>query len=52
MYNLIGRATVNLAVRYVRLRYARPAGIALGLGVGAVVLGAAAYLLRREVPEG
>lgn len=52
MYSLIGKATVKLAARYARRRYARPAGIALGLGVGAVALGVAAYLLRREVPEG
>lgn len=51
MYNLIGKAVIRFSWRYVRLRYRREAGIALGLLVAAV--GAAvAYFLTREVPEG
>ena len=50
MYGLIGKASVKLALRYVRRRYRREARIALGLGVAAVAV--AAYLASREVPEG
>lgn len=52
MYSWIGRAVVTFALRYARLRYGRQARIALGVGAAALVLGAAAYLTGREVPEG
>jgi hypothetical protein len=50
MYTLIGKTVVKLAARYVKLRYKRPAQVALGLSVAAVAV--AAYLASREVPEG
>lgn len=50
MYNLIGKAMVKFAFRYVRQRYRREARIALGLAVA--VTAVAAYLASREVPEG
>ena len=51
MYNLIGKAMVKFAFRYVRRRYRRQSRIAVGLlGVAAVAI--AAYLATREVPEG
>lgn len=52
MYSVIGKAVVNYALRYVRLRYGRQARIALGVGGVALALGIAAYLAGREVPEG
>jgi hypothetical protein len=50
MYDRVGKAAMKLAFRYVRRRYRREARIALGLGIGAALLGA--YLATREVPEG
>jgi hypothetical protein len=50
MYNLIGKASIKFALRYVRRRYRREARIALGIGILGVA--AAAYLASREVPEG
>lgn len=51
MYSMIGRATVKFALLYLRQRYRRPAQIVLGVGLAAIVAGAA-YLASREVPEG
>jgi hypothetical protein len=51
MYNRLGKASVKFAFRYVRRRYRRQTRIAVGLGLAAVVAGAA-YLASREVPEG
>lgn len=50
MYELIGKASMKFAFRYMRRRYRREARIALGLGV--LVAFAIAYLASREVPEG
>lgn len=50
MYDLIGKAAIKFAFRYVRRRYRREARIALGLGVLAAFV--IAYLASREVPEG
>ena len=52
MYNRLGKASIKFAFRYMRRRYRRQVRIALGVGVAAVAAGAAAYLARREVPEG
>jgi hypothetical protein len=51
MYSLIGKATVKLALLYVRRRYRRQGRIALGVVLAAAAAGAA-YLVTREVPEG
>ena len=51
MYNRLGKASVKFAFGYVRRRYRRQGRIALGVGLAAVVAGAA-YLVTREVPEG
>jgi hypothetical protein len=51
MYNRLGKTSVKFAFRYMRRRYRRQTRIALGVGVAAVVAGAA-YLATREVPEG
>jgi hypothetical protein len=50
MYNLLGKASLKFAFRYVRRRYRRQARIGLGMGIAAVAI--AAYLATREVPEG
>ncbi|HEX8050407.1 MAG TPA: hypothetical protein VF504_02980 [Solirubrobacterales bacterium] len=50
IYSWIGKTVVRYGFRFVRRRYRRQAGIALGLL--AALAGAAAYLLKREVPEG
>lgn len=50
MYNLIGKASIKFALRYVRRRYRRETRVALGLLVA--VAAVAAYLASREVPEG
>jgi hypothetical protein len=50
MYDLVGKAAVKFAFRYVRRRYQREARIALGLGIATALV--AAYLASREVPEG
>jgi hypothetical protein len=51
MYNRLGKASLRFAFRYLRRRYQRQAGIALGLSMAAIVA-AIAYFLTREVPEG
>ncbi|HEV2858894.1 MAG TPA: hypothetical protein VGW80_10880 [Solirubrobacterales bacterium] len=51
IYGWIGKTVVRYGFRYARRRYRRPAAIA-GAGLLAVGIGAAAYWLRRDVPEG
>ncbi len=50
MYNTLGKAAVRFAYRYLRYRYKRE--IRIGIGVTAAVVGIAAYLASRDVPEG
>lgn len=50
MYDVIGKAALRVAFRYVRRRYRRE--LRIGLGAAAVAIAAAAYLASREVPEG
>jgi hypothetical protein len=50
MYDRVGKTAVRFAFRYMRRRYRRE--IRIGIGVAAVVVGAAAYLASRNVPEG
>ena len=51
MYDRVGKAAIKFAFGYLRRRYRRQAGIAAaGLFVAAV--GAAAWWLKRDVPEG
>ncbi|HXS47592.1 MAG TPA: hypothetical protein VN756_09025 [Solirubrobacterales bacterium] len=50
IYRAIGKAVVRMSLFYVRQRYARQ--IRVGIGLGAVGLGIAAYLATRNVPEG
>jgi hypothetical protein len=51
IYGWIGKTVVRYSLRYARQRYRRPAAIAAA-GVLLAAAGAAAYWLRREVPEG
>lgn len=51
IYSWIGKTAVRYGFRFVRRRYRRQAGIAVGL-LAAVTAGGAAYLLKRDVPEG
>ena len=51
IYSWIGKAVVRYGLRYARRRYRRQAGFAAA-GLLLAVAGAAAYWLRREVPEG
>jgi hypothetical protein len=51
MYNLLGKAAVKFALRYLRRRYRRQERIALG-AFGLVIVAITAYLATREVPEG
>jgi hypothetical protein len=50
IYAAIGKAVVKMSAFYLRHRYARQ--IRIGIGLGAVGLGIAAYLAARNVPEG
>ncbi|MEX2447209.1 MAG: hypothetical protein WD404_00505 [Solirubrobacterales bacterium] len=50
IYRAIGKAVVRYGLQFIRRRYARP--IRIGLGLGAVAIGIAAYLASRNVPEG
>jgi hypothetical protein len=52
IYDRFGRVALRFALRYLRVRYRRELRIGAGVGVAALALGAAAYLSRREVPEG
>jgi hypothetical protein len=51
MYDRLGKAAIKFAFAYLRRRYRRQAGIAAA-GVAVAAAGAAAYWLRRDVPEG
>jgi hypothetical protein len=50
VYNRLGRAAVRFSFAYLRRRYRRQ--IRIGLGVGAIAVGIAAYIATRNVPEG
>jgi hypothetical protein len=50
MYDKVGKAAIRFAFRYARHRYKRE--IRIGIGVGAAVIAAGAYLASRNVPEG
>jgi hypothetical protein len=50
VYNRLGRAAVRFSFAYLRRRYRRQ--IRIGLGVGAIAVGIAAYFATRNVPEG
>jgi hypothetical protein len=52
IYLRIARWVVPRASRWLRRRYRRQIGLGLGAGAAAVALGAAAYLARRDAPEG
>jgi hypothetical protein len=51
IYSWIGKTVARYAFRYARQRYRRPAAFAAA-GLLAAGAGAAAYWLRRDVPEG
>jgi hypothetical protein len=51
IYGWFGKAALRFGLRYALRRYQRPAGIATVAALVAAT-GAAAYWLRREVPEG
>jgi len=50
IYDWIGKNLVRYGFRYARRRYGRQAGVGLGLLIAGTA--AAAYFLKREVPEG
>jgi hypothetical protein len=50
MSERLGRAAIRFSIAYLRRRYRRQ--IRIGAGLAAVVLGIAAYLATRNVPEG
>jgi hypothetical protein len=50
MYDRVGKAAIRFAFAYARRRYRRE--IRIGIGITAVVIGVAAYLASRNVPEG
>jgi hypothetical protein len=50
MYDKVGKAAIRFAFRYTRRRYKRE--IRIGIGITAAVVGIAAYLASRNVPEG
>jgi hypothetical protein len=50
MYNRMGRVALRFAVTYLKRRYRRE--IRIGLGLGALAIGAAVYFANRDVPEG
>lgn len=52
IYDRLGKAAIRFGVRYARARYRRELRVGIGIGAAALALGAAAYLTRREVPEG
>ena len=46
----LGRAAIRFSIAYLRRRYRRQ--IRVGVGLAAVVVGIAAYVATRIVPEG
>ena len=50
VYEKLGKAAVRFAIVYLRRRYRSQ--IRIGAGVAAVVVGAALYVVSRNVPEG
>lgn len=52
IYDRLGRVALRFGARYLRARYRRELRIGVGIGAVALAVGAAAYLARREVPEG
>jgi hypothetical protein len=50
MYDKVGKAALRFTLAYLRRRYRRE--IRIGIGLGAVAIGAAIYLANRDVPEG
>lgn len=50
MYATIGKLVIRSGLFYIRHRYRRQ--IRAGAGIAAVVIGIAAYLASRNVPEG
>jgi hypothetical protein len=50
MYDKVGKAAIGFAFRYARRRYRRE--IRIGIGATAILIGIAAYLAGRNVPEG
>lgn len=53
IYNLIGRATVRIALYWLRRRFVMRTAVLTGAGVvaGVTAVGVAGYLLTRDVPE-
>ena len=51
MYDRVGKAAIKVAFVYLRRRYRRQAGIAAA-GLFVAAAGAAAWWLKRDVPEG
>ena len=50
MYDKVGKAALRFALIYLRRRYRRE--IRIGVGLGAIAIGAAIYLANRDAPEG
>jgi hypothetical protein len=50
LYEKLGRTAIRFAIAYLRRRYRR--AIRIGIGIGALGLGAAAYVASRNLPEG
>ncbi len=50
MYDTLGKAAFRFALTYFRRRFKRE--IRIGLGLGVVSIGIAAYFASRNVPEG
>jgi len=50
MYDSLGKAALRFALIYLRKRYKRE--IRIGIGVGALGVGVAAFLASRNVREG
>jgi hypothetical protein len=51
IYSWVGKIVLRYSFRYARQRYRRPAGF-VGAGMLLAIAAAAAYWLRRDVPEG
>jgi hypothetical protein len=48
--DVLGKAAIRFALRYLRHRYRRE--IRIGVGLGLAAIGVAVYLASRDVPEG